>query len=325
RVRIRAARLLAHAEGQEALQGLIVALRDPFPGVRRQAALSLATLGDERAVPFLSRRLDREKSPRVLAAALHALGASAGAYAAQLPLPFLDHPMREVRAAAAAALGRLGDPSRRDALLSALRYEPDDPGYTVRASILAALARLRLAAEVRTAVDYLVAEGGMGHWLCRAAVAGAIGDAGLSDRAPFVRTLLEKERDPRVVAAAAGALARLGEREAVRRNLGHSAAVVRRACLVALEDAGDAEALPSALALVRQDPDPAVRFEAALVLHRLRHPDADLYIVDALRSHEPLFWITALGALEKRHRRSFGRDPEAWSRWLKSKQARVRK
>ena len=62
-----------------------------------------------------------------------------------------------------------------------------------------------------------------------------------------------------------------------------------------------------------------VRFEAVLVLDHRAHPDADIYLVDALKARDPVLWITALAALERRHGRSFGRDPEAWTEFLKKR------
>ncbi len=329
RVRMQAARLLGQVQGareadlNEALAGLLVRLgKDPAAGVRRQAALSLGQLGDERAVPHLARRLRVEPTARVVVALMYGLASCGGPYVAPRVLPFLEHPTQQVRAAAVAALGRLGDPSVRDALLSALRTEPEDPDFAVRAAILTALVRLKLNEEAGSAIDRLIAEKGMKHWGCRAAILAAIGEARLQDRAAFVDAVLKRERDPRVVATAVGALARLGRRKQVLGYLVHEASVVRRAALVALDDTDDELALASALKLAEQERDPSVRFEAALVLHRRRHPDADLYLVDALRSQNPLFWMTALGALERRHGRSFGRDAGAWTKWLKSRKSR---
>ncbi|MGQ0614869.1 MAG: HEAT repeat domain-containing protein [Planctomycetaceae bacterium] len=316
RVRARAAMLLAHARKDHAIAGLLAALDDEEPAVREQVALALRALGDERAVPFLVRRVAEEGSARVQAACLLALGASGGSYAARAVAPFLEHPVREVRAAAAQALGRLGDASHRAALWAVLRFDPDDPGFTVRSSVLGAFVQLGWREEVKRAVGELEAAGALQHWYARTAIAGAVGRAGLADRREWLSGLLDADEDPRVVAAAADSLARLGERDAVHARLGHASPDVRRAALVALQQAGDPRGVERASALVKEDPDPAVRFEAALVLEQAGHPDADLYLVDALRSNEPLLWITALGLLERRHGRSFGRDAAAWAKWL---------
>lgn len=316
-VRARAAMLLAHAKPDEAVGGLVIAVADPHRNVRRAAAEALQTLGDERAVPVLAERLRVEGSSQVLTALLVALGRSGGAYVAHRVVPFLEHPAREVRAAAAAALGHIGDAGQRDALWSALRYAPDDPGFAVRAAVLAAFVNLGWHEDVRRAVVELEKMGAKRHWLGRAAILAAIGAAGISERIAWVRAQVTEDQDPRVVAAAAGALARLGRRDEVFALIDHRSPVVRRAALVALQESGDPRAVARARVLVREDPEVAVRFEAALVLYHADLPEADVYLVDALRSRNPIFWITALSALERRHGRSFGRDADAWSDYLK--------
>ena len=72
-----------------------------------------------------------------------------------------------------------------------------------------------------------------------------------------------------------------------------------------------------AVRMVKSDADRRTRFEAALVLDRDDHPEADLYLLDALRSKNALYWITALQSLERRHGRDYGRDPEAWAKYLR--------
>ncbi|MCK6461253.1 MAG: HEAT repeat domain-containing protein, partial [Planctomycetes bacterium] len=156
------------------------------------------------------------------------------------------------------------------------------------------------------------------HWEARGRMLLAIGAAGIPERIDWARADLASE-DPRLVAAAADALARLGERDEVFALLGHASPTVRRAALVALDECDDPRALERALALAREDPDVNVRFEAVLVLDHRGHPDADIYLIDALKARDPVLWITALAALERKHGRSFGRDPEAWAEFLKRK------
>lgn len=317
-VRRRAALLLAHAPPDEAIAALLVALSDPNAGVRTAAAGALEAMADERAVPFLAAQLEVERGPSVVSALLLALGRSGKPYVARRVLPFLDHPSRDVRAAATTALGRIGDAGQRDALWAALRFAPDDPSFMVRSAVLGAFVDLGWKEDVRQALTELDAAGARRHWESRAAMLLAVGASGVTERAAWAREDIASE-DPRVVAAAAAALARLGERDEVFACLSHPSPIVRRAALGALEECGDPRALSKALALVREDPDVDVRFEAALVLDRAGHKDADIYLVDALRARDPVIWITALAALEKRYGRSFGRDPEAWAKFLKGK------
>ncbi|MHC4959973.1 MAG: HEAT repeat domain-containing protein [Planctomycetota bacterium] len=315
-VRRRAAMLCAHAPADAVIGGLLRAVGDRDAGVREAAAGALAVLRDERAVPFLARRIGRERSSRVLSTLLWALARCGGAYVARHVQPFLEHPSREVRASAAAALGQLGDAGQRAALWAALRYAPDDPDFVMRAAVLEAFAALGWRDDVGRALDELEQAGGLRHWRSRVAMTRAIGTAGLGDRLEWVRAELEHP-DARVVAAAAGALADLKRNDDVFSAVGHASPRVRRAALVALQMAGDERALTTARRLVKADKSPEVRFEAALVLSRANAPDADAYLVDALRSRDTVFWITALTELERRHARSFGRDPEKWTEFLR--------
>jgi HEAT repeat protein len=317
-VRRRAAELLAHAPPDEAIAALLVSLEDPNASVRAAVARALEAMADERAVPLLAARLEQERGPEVLVPVLLAMGRCGKPYAARRVLPFLDHPSRDVRIAAAAALGTIGDAGQRDALWAALRYAPDDPEFGVRCAILGAFVALGWKEDVREALKELDAAGAPRHWEARGRMLLAIGHAGITERAGWARAELASE-DPRIVAAAADALARLGARDEVFALIGHESPTVRRAALVALDECGDPRALEKAILLAREDPDVNVRFEAVLVLDHRDHADADVYLVDALKARDPVFWITALAALERRHGRSFGRDPDAWAEFLKKK------
>ncbi|MEE8105530.1 MAG: HEAT repeat domain-containing protein [Planctomycetota bacterium] len=318
-VRVNAAALLAYAPPERALASLVSALSDPAAGVRRQAAISLRVQADERAVPALVFRLEHEKAASVVVEVLAALGTSGGKYVARKVVAYLNHPQREVRAAAVLALGSLADPGQRDALWSVLRHDPHDPGFRVRCSVLGAFVNLGWKDDTARALTELEEMGALRHWYARATMCSAVGFAGMKDRIDWVREILDDSEDARVVAAATEALARLGATDEVHGLLDHSAAIVRRAALVSLHEVEDSRAIPAARRLLRDDPDPAVRFEAALLLHRAKSPGADAFLVDALRSRNPVFWITALTSLERRHGVSFGRDAKAWTAWLKKR------
>ncbi|MHC4955463.1 MAG: HEAT repeat domain-containing protein [Planctomycetota bacterium] len=316
-VRRRAALLLEHAPPDRAIAGVLVALGDRDATVRRAAAQTLNAWHDERATPFLARAVKKERAPRVLRDMLLALGSCGGRYAARRVLPFLDHPSREVRAAAATTLGRLGDPGQRAALWTALRFDPDDQDFVVRSAVLSAFIALGWKEDVKRAVNELEKAGASRHWRARVAIVLAIGAIGWKERSAWLEKVVEQDRDPRVLAAAASSLARLGFRDAVAKWLGHDNALVRRSALEALQDSGDPRAPEAAARMVRADPDVSVRFMAALVLHRSRHPDADVYLVDALRSREASIWITALAELEQKYGQEFGRNPAAWTDFFK--------
>jgi len=318
-VRRKAAQLLAYAPPDEAIAALLVALDDPNVGVRIAAARSLEAMADERAVPALANRLAEERAPGATIALLLALGRCGHPYVARRVLPFLEHPSRDVREAAARSLGCVGDAGQRDALWAALRYAPDDPQFTVRSAVLGAFVALGWKEDVIQALKELEDAGATRHWEARGRMLLAIGAAGITEKKDWVRTQLASE-DPRIVSAAADSLARLAERDEVFACLSHESPVVRRAALVALDECKDPRAVPKALAFVREDPDVNVRFEAVLVLDHAGHPDADIYLVDGLKARDPAIWITALAALERKHGCTLGRDPEAWAEFLKKKQ-----
>jgi HEAT repeat protein len=318
-VRMRAAMLLAHAPADEAIAGLLVALSDPDRQVRRAAADSVGVLSDERAVPFLAARLGREPSPPVITTLLLAMARCGGPYVGRKLTPFLEHPNRTVRTAAATALGHLGDAGQRDALWAALRYAPHDPGFEVRAAILDAFVELGWKEDVAKAITELEAAGAWRHWSSRAAICAAVGGAGIESRAEWLGKAMSTEEDPRVLAAGLGAMAKIGKLDEVYAALDHRQPAVRRAALVALEEAGDPRAKAQAAVMVRTDPDVMVRFESALVLHHLGAAGADDYLVDALRSRDPIIWVTALMELERKYGRSFERDTEAWTDFLSAR------
>lgn len=318
-VRARAALLLEHGDRDRAIASLLVALGDPDAGVRSAAAQTLGAWGDERATPFLARALKREKDPRVLRHMLLALGRCGGRYVARHVTGYLDHPAREVRVAAVAALGKLGDAGQRSELWAALRFAADDPEFAVRSAVLGAFVELAWAKDVKQAVAELEKAGALRSWRPRVAIVLAIGGIRWKERAAWLKNLRDKELDPRVLAAVAGALARLGFLDDVAGWLDHEDPRVRRAALLVLDDAGDARAAKRAETLVRTDSDVTVRFTAALILHRMQHPQANVYLVDALRSNDVTIWITALAALEKTHVQEFGRNPNAWTEFFKKR------
>ncbi|MCA9536387.1 MAG: HEAT repeat domain-containing protein, partial [Myxococcales bacterium] len=139
-VRATAAAALAAFEARSATDALAARLTD-VPRVRASAALALADLGDTRGVPALIEELGRGSFEA--AEALGTLGADAAreplaASAGRLFTPLLT------KAAAGAALIRLGDPRGEDALRSVLRaFRPDGRPYAVTQVMQLKLAALR--------------------------------------------------------------------------------------------------------------------------------------------------------------------------------------
>jgi len=174
-VRARGAELLGWQPGPEAVQSLIVALKDPDTGVRWEAARALHSQGPDAAaaVPALLEALDDPESlvsstaalalgrhpsaapmavPRLIAAmakdvttryyAADALGAFGPQAEPAIPvlLQALDDENRVVRGNAARALGRIGAPARR--AIPEIRRLADDRYGSVREAAREARAAL---------------------------------------------------------------------------------------------------------------------------------------------------------------------------------------
>jgi HEAT repeat protein len=162
-VRATAAAALAALGARHHLDALAGRLTDT-PRVRSSVALALADLGDSRGVPALIEDLTRGSFEA--AEALGTLGVEAAreplaATAARLFTPLLT------KAAAGAALIRLGDPRGEDALRSVLRaFRPDGRPYAVVQVMQLKLAALRPELE-----ELLVRPRGVDKVLLRDALA----------------------------------------------------------------------------------------------------------------------------------------------------------
>ncbi len=122
---------------EAAIDGLVLALKDTDPGVRRQAAAALGQLGSARAVPGLVEALkDAQADVRLRATiALGEIGDASGAQALTAALKDTDP---RVRARAAHALGEIGDRAAVDPLVGAVR----DASAEVRRRAISALAEI---------------------------------------------------------------------------------------------------------------------------------------------------------------------------------------
>jgi putative heme-binding domain-containing protein len=103
--------LRRHSENEEVLLSAVAAAR---------------RLGGMGAKEALSRLVSNDISPRLLAAALRAVGELELADSVPAVRARLVHPAVEVRAAAVAALGRIGDDQAKTALISALEDTEDE-------------------------------------------------------------------------------------------------------------------------------------------------------------------------------------------------------
>lgn len=221
---------------------LIVKLSDPDPHVRREAARALGESGAREAVEALCSLLERQTSEEDE-----------------------SHPEHTARAAAAVALGRIGDPAATDALLIAMA----DP-FNAGTAASTALGRLE-----PPPVDRLIEAARDGDPWRRARAVVALGECGAAEAFDAMVALLDdpevavrraaaaafgKLRDPRAVAPLTALLSRKDESTFVR-----SYAAVS---LGSLKDRSSVDALVRAL----DSPDPLLRRSAARALCRIDDP-----------------------------------------------------
>jgi HEAT repeat protein len=153
-VRAAAAEALARMGEEEAVPVLTVLLEDPDPAVRAAAGAALADLAPEQATTLALRRLrewDSLEEEAPVSAHLRIVERLDLAKGAEAALRVLQKGVRPGdRAAAAEALGRLGEQGAVEALEQALRHDRD---AAVRAAAAQALGRL----GVEDAVESLLA------------------------------------------------------------------------------------------------------------------------------------------------------------------------
>jgi len=143
-VRANAALLLGKSGRQEALRFLYWTLqqRDSADKVVLQAAQSIAMLHDARIYPKLwTRLISAYADDRVIG--IQAMGALGTEQAENALITMLDDPVVEVRLAAAAQLGKLGEPIGEAEVLAAFQKEladETDPRGRERVKVMAALA-----------------------------------------------------------------------------------------------------------------------------------------------------------------------------------------
>jgi HEAT repeat protein len=147
-LRIKAARLLGETGSPRATAVLLSSLSDPDPLIRLAVIGGLGLLRDVDAVPALAARLDSDL-PRLQAAAAWALGEIGDTSALASLVQFLASG-RDVPAAVR-ALGRLGDPRAAAVLFPLL--QPPERG--VAEYVLEALARLKAPGTLEALVRVL--------------------------------------------------------------------------------------------------------------------------------------------------------------------------
>ncbi len=258
-VRQQAVLALGRLRDPEAAEDLLVLLEDADgdPRLCFAAVRALGQIRNAAAVPRLLPLLaDSRKGLRI--AAVEALGQIRAAAAVQPLLEILRDTDRNLRRAAAEALGEIGDPQAAAPLVVAL----EDEHWSVRCAAAAAVARLRSP----KAVPALVLRLDDADATVRRAAVSALGEIADPRSASHLLSALS---DAALQATAAEALRRLGtsalpEMERAFEAEGTERDVKRLLIELAgrFEDAAARRLLLSAL----DDPDPAVRVEAAQAL-----------------------------------------------------------
>jgi HEAT repeat protein len=235
RLSVAAVAALGYIGDASAVPGLLKALGDAE--LRRAAAEALGQIGAP-SVPGLLKALG-DADAKVRAAAAAALGAIGDAAAVPVLLEALDDADAEVRWAAVEALGEIGDAAAVSGLLEVLG------DAEVRWAAVEALGQIGDAAAVPWLLEALSDE----SWLVRAATAKALGEIG--DQAAvegLLRALGDAEWEVRW--AAAKALGEIGDQAAVEgllRALGDAEWEVRWAAAKALGEIGDQAAVEGLL------------------------------------------------------------------------------
>ena len=243
--RQRAVYSLARLRAPPAGNRLLLALRDPSPSVRTQAARVLtrsyaeaAGLAPEAVSAALARAAD-ERSPQVRINAVRALGGYQDPSLASRLVPLLDDPLPNLQVQAAETLGELGG---HEAARGLARVVNGKGTFALRRTALVGLAHADTAAFDSVAAAWRTSS----DWRDRAAVAEGTAAAGPGATPEFLN-----DRDGRVVAAGLAAWAASVEGPdpalvaAGRRLLGHPDAGVRSVAADLVSRAADPADLPA--------------------------------------------------------------------------------
>jgi HEAT repeat protein len=192
----------------QAVELLIICLKDDDHSMRKFAAASLGQLGDTRAMePLIACLEDSEWAVR--SAAAEALGQLGDARAVDLLIGYLKDEDSEIRASAARGLAQLGDARSVVPLIVCLR----DRECYVSWTAAGALGKLGDARAIEPLIDCLKGHSA-GHLDLRVAAATALGQLGDTQAyEPLIACLQHSDSDVR--RAAANALGQLGDTRAI--------------------------------------------------------------------------------------------------------------
>lgn len=275
------------------VDGLITALRDAHPAVRRAAANALGNLKARRAVAALG-AVAADTDVEVRRAAVHALGEIGDRRAVDVLMGRAKDSDREVREAAVDALAEFGDAVDG----RVFREWLDDASPEIRARAVHGVGERRDRAAVPRLIE-LTADPSPD---VRQAALQALGEMRAPEGLAAVTAGL---RDPRadVRQAALSALDDLDPAElpaAVAGLLGDQDGDVRHQAARLVGEHRDGRAVPSLVRLL-EDVEPEVRRAAAEALGEIRTQPAIDALVAALKSKDPVVRKAAAEALGERH------------------------
>jgi HEAT repeat protein len=309
-------RALARIADPRAVEPLVLALKQAEVWLAPRIADILVRHGEPVVEPMLAFLADSSRhSARAWAANI--LGELKAPRAFPTLITALKDLDDEVRAKAAAALGRLGD---RRAVTYLLDHLLTDPAPFVRARIAGALGQFA-GNEV---IDRLVRALGDPAWWVRMRSVEALEQIGPTAEAPLIVALDDPDPEIRIRAAVAlerlGVPARLvalieqgeatsdtaalltklgvaGARELLAELLHHASPAVRTAVVTAIRAADRKDLTPELIERVRQDGDPGLRAVALDALHALGARDGVPAALDALGDADERVRASATGLL----------------------------
>jgi HEAT repeat protein len=219
---------LQHIGGKEATAALVKLLADPEPNVRAAVLKQLEEDPRESMVPKVVEYLKTEKDPDLIVHAIRFLRATGGEQSLKCLMTLLDHESWQVRAEAAAGVGKTDAPFRgsfsgydpfgggdestalRADACAALLERLDDPDAFVVSRAVEGLARVDMAVAVEP-----LAKAAEQHPALAASIVEILADGeNMRPKAlPYLRRFCE-HADPGIRAAAIGGLARAAPRSA---------------------------------------------------------------------------------------------------------------
>jgi HEAT repeat protein len=281
KVRAQAMSLLGDLGGQDLADVIGPRSSDPQPLVRAAAARALGLVRARDATEEFTRLL-RDPEPQVRAAAADGVAAANARVAAPVLTDLLGDNDPEVRLAVARALGALGDAGAVKPMLRTFR----DADPVLRLTLIQSIARLDPAA-LEELIDLLLEAQDAPS---RVGVVETIGHL-KSERSFDLLERLWRDEAPAVRVAVANVLSRFdAERAAplLAKGLSDPESLVRARAVDGLVRLGRNNLAGEIVKLLANDPSPLVRERAALAAGIFRHSGAEVALLNACRSDQPL-------------------------------------